>query len=112
MVRKGNIKAYRNFIFAAFAVTFLFLVTNLTYHTFAESTYYGGDGFFKYTYYYVLITHIFTAPILLPLSLFIVARGVTMQKEKHHKMARWTMPIWLYVNVTGVLVFILISLYY
>ncbi|HLS67140.1 MAG TPA: DUF420 domain-containing protein [Pseudogracilibacillus sp.] len=112
MIKKGNIKAHRNFIFAAFTVTFFFLVTYLTYHTLAPSTSFGGDGALKYTYYIVLITHILTAPILLPLALFTVARGLTMQKEKHRKMARWTMPIWLYVNVTGVLVYILISPYY
>lgn len=112
MIKQGNVKAHRNFILAAFTVTFLFLITYLTYHTLAGSTTYGGDGFLKYTYFFVLISHIFTAPILLPLSLFTVARGLTMQKEKHRKIAHWTMPIWIYVNVTGVLVYLLISPYY
>lgn len=112
MIKRGNIKAHRNFVLSAFAVTFLFLITYLTYHTLADSTSYGGDGPLKYIYFVVLITHIFTAPILLPLSLFTLARGLTMQKEKHRKIARWTMPIWLYVNVTGVLVYLLISPYY
>lgn len=112
MIKQGNIRAHRNFVLSAFAVTFLFLITYLTYHTLAASTSYGGDGLLKYIYVIVLLTHIFTAPILLPLSLFTLARGLTMQKEKHRKIARWTMPVWLYVNVTGVLVYILISPYY
>lgn len=111
-IRKGKIKAHRNFIFAAFAATLLFLVTYVTYHTLAGSTSYGGDSMLKYVYYFVLITHIFLSTILLPLSLFTLARGLNMQVEKHKRIARWTMPIWLYVSVTGVLVYLLISPYY
>lgn len=112
MIKRGHIKAHRNFILAAFIVTSLFLITYLTYHTLVDSTSYGGDGPLKYVYFIVLITHIFTAPILLPLSLFTLVKGLTMQKESHRKIARWTMPIWLYVNITGVLVYLLISPYY
>lgn len=111
-IMKGNVKAHRNFIFAAFSATFLFLIIYLTYHSLAGSTSYGGEGFLKYVYYFVLITHIFLSTILLPLSLFTLAKGLNMQTEKHKKIARWTMPIWLYVSVTGVLVYLLISPYY
>lgn len=111
-IKKGNIKAHRNFILAAFSVTFLFLITYLTYHSLAGSTSHGGEGFLKYVYYFVLVSHILTSTILLPLSLFTLAKGLNMQVEKHRKIARWTMPIWLYVSVTGVLVYLLISPYY
>lgn len=111
-IKKGNVKAHRNFIFAAFGSTILFLVTYLTYHALAGSTSHGGEGFLKYTYYFILITHIFLSTILLPLSLFTLAKGLNMQTEKHKKIARWTMPIWLYVSMTGVLVYLLISPYY
>jgi len=111
-IKKGNIKAHRNFIFAAFGATFLFLITYLTYHSLAGSTSYGGDGILKYIYYFVLITHIVLSTILLPLALFTLAKGLNMQTEKHRRIARWTMPIWLYVSVTGVLVYLLISPYY
>src|SRR5690625_1982652 len=111
-IKKGNIKAHRNFIFAAFGATFLFLITYLTYKSLAGSTSYGGDGILKYIYYFVLITHIVLSTILLPLALFTLAKGLNMQTEKHRRIARWTMPIWLYVSVTGVLVYLLISPYY
>lgn len=111
-IRKGNINAHRNFILAAFGATFLFLITYLTYHSLAGSTSYGGDGVLKYIYYIILISHIVLSTILLPLALFTLARGLNMQTEKHKKIARWTMPIWLYVSITGVLVYLLISPYY
>lgn len=111
-IMKGNIKVHRNFIFAAFGATLLFLITYLTYHTLAASTSYGGDGALKYVYYFVLISHIILAAANLPLALFTLTRGLNMQTEKHKKIARWTMPIWLYVSATGVLVYILISPYY
>ena len=78
----------------------------------AGSTSFGGDGMLKVIYYFVLITHIILSTALLPLSLFTLAKGLNMQVEKHRKIARWTMPIWLYVSFTGVLVYLLISPYY
>lgn len=111
-IRKGNVNAHRNFIFAAFGATFLFLLTYLTYHTLAGSTSYGGDGVLKYVYYIILISHILLSTVLLPLALFTLTRGLKMETEKHKRLARWTMPIWLYVSVSGVLVYLLISPYY
>lgn len=111
-IMKGNIKAHRNFIFAAFSATLLFLITYLTYHSLAGSTSFGGEGFIKIVYYFILITHVFLAAILLPLSLFTLTRGLNMQVEKHKRIARWTMPIWLYVSITGVVVYLLIVPYY
>lgn len=112
MIKRGNITAHRNFILAAFILTFLFLICYLTYHAMAGSTTYGGEGLLKSVYYFILITHVTLSTILLPLSLFTLARGLNMQKAKHKKIARWTMPIWLYVTLTGVLVYLLISPYY
>src|SRR5690625_1739604 len=112
MIKKKNIKAHRNFIFAAFIATFLFLISYLTYHAMAGSTSFGGDGIMKMIYYFVLITHIILSTALLPLSLFTLAKGLNMQVEKHRRIARWTMPISLYFSLTGVLVYLLISPYY
>lgn len=111
-IRKGNIKAHRNFIFAAFGATLLFLITYVTYHSLAGSTSFGGEGAIKYFYYFILITHIFLSAILLPLALFTLTRGLNMQVEKHKRIARWTMPIWLYTSFTGVLVYLLIRPFY
>src|SRR5699024_1093917 len=111
-ILKKNIHAHRNFIFAAFTTTALFLVSYLTYHYLAPSTSYGGEGILKSIYYFVLITHITLAPIVVALALFSLVWGLTNQVRKHKKIARWTMPIWLYVSLTWVLVYILISPYY
>lgn len=112
MIKQKNIVLHRRFIYAAFTTTALFLVTYLIYHGMAESTAYGGEGPLKYIYYFILITHIVLAAVIVPLALTTVARGWNMQVEKHRKIARWTMPLWLYVSITGVLVYLLISPYY
>ena len=66
----------------------------------------------KYVYYFILITHIVLAAVIVPLALTTLGRGLNMEVEQHRKIARWTMPIWLYVSLTGVLVYVLISPYY
>lgn len=111
-IRKKNIRLHRRFIFAAFTTTALFLISYVTYHVLAESTAYGGEGILKYIYFFVLITHILLAAVIVPLALVTVTRGLNMQVVKHRKIARWTMPLWLYVSLTGVLVYVLISPYY
>jgi putative membrane protein len=112
MIKQKNIKRHRRFIFAAFTTTALFFISYLTYHSAAPSTHYGGGGLLMYVYYFILITHIFLAAVIVPLALISVTRGLNMQVEKHRKIARWTMPIWLYVSFTGVLVYLMISPYY
>ncbi len=111
-ILRKNIKMHRNFIFAAFTTTTLFLVTYLTYHYLAPSTSYGGEGLLKNIYYFILITHISLAPIVVLLALFSLVWGLTGKVAKHRKISRWTMPIWLYVSLSGVLVYLLISPYY
>jgi putative membrane protein len=111
-IRKKNITLHRNMIFAALTTTGLFLVTYLAYHFSAPSTKYGGTGIMKGIYLFILLTHIVLAAVIVPLALISVARGLNMQVEKHRKIARWTMPLWLYVSLTGVLVYIMISPYY
>lgn len=112
MIKKKNIKLHRRFIVAAFVTTFLFFISYLTYHSMAESTSYGGDGILMYIYYFILITHIVLAALIVPLALITLGRGLNMKVEKHRKIARWTMPLWLYVSLTGVLVYLMISPYY
>lgn len=112
MIKKKNIPAHRNFMLLAFGMTLLFFMSYLTYHAMTGSTSFGADGFMQYVYYTVLISHIILAAVLVPLSLITLGRGLNMNVRKHRKIARWTMPIWLYVSFTGVLVYILISPYY
>lgn len=111
-IKRKNIKLHRNFIFTALGSTALFLVTYLAYHFNAPTTKYGGTGILKGIYYFILLTHILLAIVIVPLALISVARGLNMQVERHRKIARWTMPLWLYVSLTGVLVYVMISPYY
>ncbi|TLS37947.1 DUF420 domain-containing protein [Pseudalkalibacillus caeni] len=111
-IKQKNITLHRRFIWAAFTTTSLFLISYLTYHSIAESTSYGGEGPLKYIYYFILITHIILAAAIVPLALVTLVRGLTNRVEKHRKIARWTMPLWLYVSLTGVFVYLMISPYY
>lgn len=111
-ILKKNVRMHRRFIFAAFGSTAIFLISYVTYHGLAESTPYGGTGILRGIYFFVLITHIVLAIVIVPLALMTTARGLNMQVERHRKIARWTMPLWLYVALTGVIVYIMISPYY
>lgn len=111
-IKKRNVNVHKKFIYAAFCTTALFLVSYVAYHYLAPSTPYGGGGVLAGIYYFVLITHIVLAAAIVPLALTSVARAWNREHERHRKIVRWTMPIWLYVSFTGVLVYILISPYY
>lgn len=111
-IKKRNVDVHRKFIYAAFCTTALFLVSYVAYHYLSPSTPYGGVGILAAFYYFVLITHIILAAAIVPLALTSVARAWNREHERHRKIVRWTMPIWLYVSFTGVLVYILISPYY
>lgn len=111
-IMKKNVKVHQRFIYAAFGTTTLFLVTYVMYHYLAESTPFGGSGFMVGFYYFILFSHIVLAAVIVPLALTSVARAWNMENARHRKIARITMPIWLYVSFTGVLVYILISPYY
>lgn len=111
-IKKKNIKRHRTFIWCAFTSTTLFLLSYVTYHYLTESTSFGGDGIVRYIYLFILLTHILLAIAVVPLALFTLVRGLTNNVEKHKKIARWTMPIWLYVSITGVVVYLMIAPYY
>ncbi|MFD0961209.1 DUF420 domain-containing protein [Paenibacillus chungangensis] len=111
-IKKKNIRMHRSFIGMAFTTTTLFLVSYVTYHYLTESTPYGGEGFLRGLYFFVLLTHIVLAIVVVPLALLSAIRGLTNQVEKHRRISRWTMPVWLYVSFTGVVVYLMISPYY
>ena len=111
-ILQKNIKLHKRFIFAAFTTTALFLVSYVTYHGLSEATSFGGEGIIRPIYFFILITHIILAAAIVPLALITVTRGLNMQVAKHRKIARWTMPLWLYVSITGVVVYLMISPYY
>ncbi|MBJ6363786.1 DUF420 domain-containing protein [Paenibacillus sp. GCM10012307] len=111
-IKKRNINVHRNFILWAFVSTALFLITYVMYHFLTEPTPFGGSATMKMIYYFILISHVLLAIVNVPLALISVSHGFNMQIERHRKIARWTMPIWLYVSATGVIVYLLISPYY
>ena len=111
-VRKGNLSMHRNLMFAAMFLSILFLVSYIAHHLLSGDTVYGGTGPVRYVYYFILITHIFLAAIILPFILFTSYRALIGEYDRHKKLARITWPIWFYVSVTGVVVYFMISPYY
>lgn len=111
-VKNKNIKLHKASNLTAFALSSIFLVSYVTYHSLAPTTKYGGDGMLRYIYYFILLTHIILAAGILPLILFTFQRALSGQIEKHRKLVKFTFPLWLYVAVSGVLVYILINPYY
>ncbi len=90
----------------------LFLIMYVLYHMTSDPTPFGGTGAVKYLYYFILITHILLSVAVIPLVLFTFVRALAKRFDKHRKLARITFPIWLYVAVTGVVVYLMISPYY
>lgn len=111
-ILKGNVKVHRRFIYSALVTTSLFLITYVVFHFIAASTSFGGEGIIALLYYFILITHIILAMTIIPLALTSVTSAWNREFERHKKISRWTMPIWLYVSFTGVIVYLLIRPYY
>ncbi|MDT0675050.1 DUF420 domain-containing protein [Autumnicola musiva] len=105
-------KLHRNIMITAFSLSAIFLVSYVLSKISNDPVPYGGDGFMRYIYFFILITHIVLSGIIVPLVLFTMYRGLTGEYYKHAKIARWTFPIWFYVAVTGVLVYIFMLPYY
>lgn len=111
-VRKGNTKLHERLMKIAIGLSVLFLILYVIYHMTSESTSYGGDGFLKYVYFFILITHIILSIVVIPFVLITFVRAISGQFYKHRKIARITYPLWLYVAVSGVIVYLMISPYY
>ena len=97
---------------SAIALSIAFLVMYVAYHMTADSTKFGGEGVVKYVYYFILVTHIILSVIIIPLVLITYVRALAQSFDKHKKIAKITFPIWLYVAVTGVVVYLMIAPYY
>ncbi len=107
-----NYVYHRNTMIAAFGLSVVFLVSYVLSKISNEPVPYGGEGLMRYVYFFILITHIILSAIIVPLVLFTMYRGLSGQYNKHSKIARWTFPIWLYVAITGVMVFLFMMPYY
>ncbi|WP_435578237.1 DUF420 domain-containing protein [Gilvibacter sp.] len=111
-IKNGNRKAHEALMKTAIALSALFLVMYVAYHMTSDSAEYGGEGVIRYVYYFILISHITLSIGIIPLVLFTYVRALSEQFDKHRKLAKITFPIWLYVAVTGVIVYFMISPYY
>jgi len=111
-VKAKQFLLHKRIMMTAMVLSALFLVSYIIHHLLADSTVYGGEGGMKTFYYIILISHILLAAIILPFILYTAYRGLTAEYSRHKKIARLTWPIWFYVSVTGVLVYLMISPYY
>lgn len=111
-VKNGNVKMHRVLMAISLALSVVFLILYVLYHSMAAPTHFGGVGMEKWVYYFVLISHIVLAAIIAPLVLVSVSRALNGNIEGHRKIAKITYPIWLYVSITGVIVYVMISPYY
>jgi putative membrane protein len=108
LIRTGRVDAHRRTMLAAFATSSLFLVCYIAYHAQVGSVRFTRQGFVRPLYFAILITHVTLAAAVLPLAIITLSRGLKARYDRHRAIARWTLPIWLYVSVTGVLVYVLL----
>ena len=108
LIRAGRIEQHRRCMLAAFVTSSLFLVCYIVYHAYAGSRPFAGQGWVRPVYFVLLVSHIVLAAAIVPLALTTIYRGLSAQVDRHKRLARRTLPIWLYVSVTGVIVYLLL----
>ena len=111
-VKTKHYVVHMRLMLTAMVLSILFLLSYIAHHLLAGDTKFGGTGTIRYIYYFVLGTHILLAALVLPFILFTAYRGLTADFPSHRKLARITWPVWFYVSVTGVVVYLMISPYY
>ena len=111
-IKKGKRKIHENLIKVCIALSLSFLVMYIAYHLTSDPTSFGGSGFIAYLYFFILITHILLSIVVIPLVLISYLKASQSDFVAHRKIAKITFPIWLYVAVTGVIVYLMISPYY
>jgi putative membrane protein len=111
-IKKGNRVLHEKLMKFAITLSVVFLLLYIAYHTTSDSTKFGGEGVIAYVYYFILITHILLSIAVIPFVLITYVRAISGNFERHKKIARITFPLWLYVAITGVVVYVMISPYY
>ncbi len=111
-IKNKKIVLHESLMQTAIGCSVVFLVMYVAYHMTSDSTKFGGEGVIKYVYYFILISHILLSIVIIPFVLITYVRAITNDFERHKKIARFTFPMWLYVAVTGVIVYLMISPYY
>lgn len=111
-IKNGKREAHQKLMTTSIGLSIVFLVLYIVYHMTSESTTFGGEGIIRYVYFFILISHIALSIVIIPLVLKTYARAYLGKFESHKKLARITFPIWLYVAITGVVIYLMISPYY
>jgi len=107
-VRSGRVDAHRRCMLAACGTSTLFLISYLIYHANVGSVAFTGQGVIRVVYFVILISHIVLAAAILPMALVTLTQALRGRFDRHRKIARWTLPLWLYVSVTGVVVYVML----
>lgn len=108
LIRRGKINAHRNCLIAALIASTVFLVSYLTYHYYHGSTRFAGVGLVRPVYFTILLTHTILAAVIVPFIGVTLYRALRGDFARHRRIARWTFPMWLYVSVTGVIVYLML----
>lgn len=111
-IRNGKRVLHERLVKVCIFLSASFLLMYILYHITSDSTPYGGTGMLRYVYFFILITHILLSIVIIPLVLFTYVRAMTGNFERHRALAKFAFPVWLYVAVTGVIVYLMISPYY
>jgi putative membrane protein len=107
-IRRGAVAVHKGFMLSACVTSALFLISYLTYHYSAGSRPFPGQGGIRPVYFTVLLSHTILAAVNVPLVLITLYRALTAQWQRHRRLARWTLPVWLYVSVTGVIIYVML----
>lgn len=111
-IRSGNMKLHQGLMKTCIGLSVAFLAMYMAYHMTSDSTPFGGTGWVRNVYFFILISHILLSIVIIPLVLITFVRGLFGDYKRHAKIARYTFPLWLYVAVSGVIVYLMISPYY
>jgi uncharacterized membrane protein YozB (DUF420 family) len=108
LIKRGRWTAHRNVMIAACCTSVLFLVSYLVYHAQVGSVRFTKPGAIRVVYFSILLTHTVLAAVIVPMAIVTLSRGLSGRYDRHRRIARWTMPLWLYVSVTGVIVYLML----
>lgn len=108
LIRRGRWRQHRAVMIAAFCTSVLFLISYLAYHAHAGAKHFTGQGPIRIVYFGILLTHTILAVVIVPLALITLSRALASKFDRHRIIARWTLPIWMYVSVTGVVVYFML----
>lgn len=111
-IKSGNMKLHQRLMKTCIGLSVAFLAMYMAYHMTSDSTPFGGTGWVRNLYFFILISHILLSIVIIPLVLITFVRGLFGEYKRHAKIARYTFPLWLYVAVSGVVVYLMISPYY